>query len=628
MAHVFTMALGPVQDFIAAARRTRDFWLGSRLLSELARSSGEEILKSPSNRLIFPHPERVGDGDATFTNKILAVVDSAPAELGAAIQAIVRARVEALRADAFRGLEGEKAAKRFFADRARLQIDDLIELQWASAEITADRPYAEARRLAEALLAGRKNTRDFLPVSWGDRVPKSAIDGQRESVIHEDLFDAKTGLGADHLFQSYRAGGTERLCGVSLLKRLGRHPHRKFEHQFLSTGHLAAWPLLERLEALPRDGELFSALRTAWQNFLNTALSLDVDLEDCKVYTRERGHSVIGAYDAGLLFESRLHDLIPTADPQVKGGPDKERKRTKAAELLKSLQPFLRLMGEAPRPYYAVLHADGDHMGKAIENIADPRIHCELSARLTEFAKNAAEIVETRHRGELILAGGDDVLALVPLHRCVACARELATTFKELLSDYRGSDGSSPTLSVGVGISHYLEPLTRAVLMAGNAEKRAKKDRNSLALTVDKRSGAPITVVGHWGELDAALDDFVELHVGDLVPDGLAFELRELARLLEGAPAADRQTLRNLVTAEAQRILGRKQPKRGSEAALSDETRGRLDAIYDRLDEKLILGADRLGDFADRMIVARLLAEAALQAQPVPTENSAKRGQR
>lgn len=32
MAYVFTMALGPVQDFIAAARRTRDFWFGSWML--------------------------------------------------------------------------------------------------------------------------------------------------------------------------------------------------------------------------------------------------------------------------------------------------------------------------------------------------------------------------------------------------------------------------------------------------------------------------------------------------------------------------------------------------------------------------------------------------------------------
>jgi hypothetical protein len=39
MTHVFTMALGPVQDFIAAARRTRDFWFHS---------------EKPSNKSGFP----------------------------------------------------------------------------------------------------------------------------------------------------------------------------------------------------------------------------------------------------------------------------------------------------------------------------------------------------------------------------------------------------------------------------------------------------------------------------------------------------------------------------------------------------------------------------------------------
>ena len=37
MAHVLIVTLGPIQDFIAAARRTRDLWFGSWLLSELSK---------------------------------------------------------------------------------------------------------------------------------------------------------------------------------------------------------------------------------------------------------------------------------------------------------------------------------------------------------------------------------------------------------------------------------------------------------------------------------------------------------------------------------------------------------------------------------------------------------------
>ncbi|MDM7323637.1 MAG: type III-B CRISPR-associated protein Cas10/Cmr2, partial [Thermus sp.] len=36
MNHLLAISLGPVQEFIATARRTRDLYAGSRLLSEAA----------------------------------------------------------------------------------------------------------------------------------------------------------------------------------------------------------------------------------------------------------------------------------------------------------------------------------------------------------------------------------------------------------------------------------------------------------------------------------------------------------------------------------------------------------------------------------------------------------------
>ncbi len=51
----FHFALGPVQDFIAQARRTRDFWAGSFLLSWL---SGVAMLavKKQGGKILFPKP--------------------------------------------------------------------------------------------------------------------------------------------------------------------------------------------------------------------------------------------------------------------------------------------------------------------------------------------------------------------------------------------------------------------------------------------------------------------------------------------------------------------------------------------------------------------------------------------
>ena len=39
MEYLFSVALGPAQEFIAAARRTRDLWFSSWLLSELSKAA-------------------------------------------------------------------------------------------------------------------------------------------------------------------------------------------------------------------------------------------------------------------------------------------------------------------------------------------------------------------------------------------------------------------------------------------------------------------------------------------------------------------------------------------------------------------------------------------------------------
>jgi hypothetical protein len=42
--HVLLISLGPVQEFIASARRCRDLWFGSWVLSELAKAAAAGIV--------------------------------------------------------------------------------------------------------------------------------------------------------------------------------------------------------------------------------------------------------------------------------------------------------------------------------------------------------------------------------------------------------------------------------------------------------------------------------------------------------------------------------------------------------------------------------------------------------
>ena len=57
---LITLSLGPVQSLIADARRTRDLWCGSWILSEAARAAARALHKRRPGCLIFPAP---GDPD-------------------------------------------------------------------------------------------------------------------------------------------------------------------------------------------------------------------------------------------------------------------------------------------------------------------------------------------------------------------------------------------------------------------------------------------------------------------------------------------------------------------------------------------------------------------------------------
>jgi len=152
-------------------------------------------------------------------------------------------------------------------------------------------------------------------------------------------------------------------------------------------------------------------------------------------------------------------------------------------------------VGLAPSPYYSLLLADGDRMGKAIDGLTTPADHRCLSGLLADFASKVPDIVR-RHKGSLIYAGGDDVLAFVPLHTALDCARELAVDFNQRFDKKFPIDEDGviryPTLSAGIAVAHHLEPLQDGLTLARDAEKKAKgiPGKNALAVIVDKRSGA------------------------------------------------------------------------------------------------------------------------------------------
>lgn len=225
--------------------------------------------------------------------------------------------------------------------------------------------------------------------------------------------------------------------------------------------------------------------------------------------------------------------------------------------------------GDGKQPvekYYALLLMDGDRMGKWLSGGADfatsyldsfhpqvragfdnhargcrpladygaqrralsPNRHLAISGALNDFSLTVVRhVVEAEHLGRTIYAGGDDVLAMLPVADLLPAMQRLRHAYSGHDPEHAGGVfhgltlqkgfallkqgknvrlmrmmGSRATASCGAVIAHHQAPLGAVLRELRAAEKRAKEDggRDAFSLTVIKRSGGALFLTAKWGE--------------------------------------------------------------------------------------------------------------------------------
>lgn len=623
--HLLLVTLGPVQDFIAQARRTRDLWFGSHLLSEISRAAAAKLAGGKA-RLVFPALDPSMDADAkellpsdgplrstgepalAIPNKLLCEVPESvdPATLARGAMAAAEERWLQFAADVKRRCGGLLAPGTEAVWEEQLQT--FLELSAAWTELpTGDGEYAKARADLEREMAGRKLLRTFS--KWEHQrggVPKSSLDGARETVIREPA-----GRPAN-LVKRYRITGGitngEQLDAVGLVKRAGGEPG-----QFVPIANIALAPWIAAAR------ERFPGLMKGVEKVCREEGFSRVDRPDL-------GCGRLFGFDAEVFLEDRWAAMLTEAG----GGPTGDRARpdgaTRAREWAKrvGLTTLLDGMG-APFPYVACLVADGDHMGRALDKVSEVGAHRRFSTRLSGFAGHARTIIEQDHKGVLVYAGGDDVLAFVNVSEALACAEELRVSFNRLVQEALSDaavDVPVPTLSVGLGFGHLLESLGQLRRLGGQAEKLAKRQRNALGIVIEKRSGGTTTFSESWSHAPVArLGSAVSL----LRHRRLSTKkIHEIGAELERLPtrgtllAGEQEDWEVLLRAEVTRILARSGEGDGlgpGEAGLAFPPGANYDARHSEVEQ-----------WVSGMLVAKLVAEATTAAEPSgePTADAAR----
>ena len=216
-----------------------------------------------------------------------------------------------------------------------------------------------------------------------------------------------------------------------------------------------------------------------------------------------------GHWSGQWLHAEKAND-DPDADDQLPGELyDRLKKRTKPDKSTNSTE---RARDKKRAPiYYAVLVLDGDHMGRRMAE-ADRAGREVRSKALQTFALEKVGRCITDYLGDMALdqpvyAGGDDVLALLPLfmpegaggEKCVLdCAMAIRDAFAGL-RELKLAKEVAPTASAGLAIVHHKTDLREALAAARRAEKAAKEaGRDRLGIAVVRRSSGETLTVTRW----------------------------------------------------------------------------------------------------------------------------------
>jgi len=453
---LLVFSIGPVQRFIAAARKIEDLWSGSYLLSYLTERAIETVREAANHRgirceIVYPSVNPNGPKPTSEQNIEVA---SLPNRF-----------LCTLEADQLQAAEIAREAE-------RTVIDSLIEMgQFALNRVFP--PEADHASMTELL---NRQVKALLEVFW-------ATESLRKN---EDFVRARTQLGkrlaAIKNCRPYRLNAQEglvcTLCGEQqALTSTSRQPANQDNYAQMKKNLEENWS---------KRGEQFQTPK--------------VSEGDKKVGRIKDGEGL-----CGICLTKRL-------------ARDYFKQKREAKHAFAAFPSTHEISGGTK--YYAVIMMDGDDMGKWISganNIvsetgstkADVNIEYQkaLSAKLDNFAvKTVPNIVLTKDSGKqaagkLIYAGGDDVLAFAPVNSALGIAKNLRLAFS---NDATGLNARA-TASTGIVIAHEKAPLHMVLEYARKMEGRAKayqypegKAKDALGLAVLTHSGEIREVVLPW----------------------------------------------------------------------------------------------------------------------------------
>lgn len=519
--HHFHFTLGPVQGFVAQARRTRDFWAGSFILSWLSAVAVKAVhAQYPGKKLeeviLFPAPDNKfmlwleGKGadketmptQGSIPNRFKAAVSEETFKPEDVVNAVKEAWIALGDLVWKEDLKDSKApnlgkAKTIW-DR---QLKDFWEISWVMTSVSNE---------DSAAIDKRKNWRTYVaPNEPG--VKCAMMDGWQELSGEESPNRADMNKFWKPIRDNGRYGmksdlrKDEALCAMAFVKRRFARHFEHVDHDMEQGWKLKGWKVPTAVPSVTYMAAvhwLKQALEKADANaladFHDKAHALDPHYgewdssSNIKCLHEAWGNREWKALDGNVFYSNLLENENLYPD---------QKKAKDVQDALKRVNNSAKI--DPVSPFYAILLMDGDSLGSHMSNT---NLHYSITQGLADFTKGVPDIVKDNN-GFLVYAGGDDVLAILPLEDAIPCAAKLRAHY---LQCFEAKPNTNPekdrkyiptTLSGAIEFTHINMPLTSVLKDAHKLLEDVAKEgsgRDALAIRVWKRGGLQLEWSQPW----------------------------------------------------------------------------------------------------------------------------------
>jgi CRISPR-associated protein Cmr2 len=483
--------IGPVQSFVAQAKRTRDYWSGSFLLSCLTGKAMLAIIEN-NGSIVFPavQDENLQDENSGITDPLLKAI-----KLGQKYPHVgsLPNRFLAEVSDTFRPeacVDAVNQAWQQIADEVwQTYVAPVAEkLGNGSYEIWQRQIYgfwemSWVMGKQSDLLDRRKNWRNHIaPEEPGD---KCTLMGNWQELsgyirIAESKKQDKFWRALSERIPGYNLQPDERLCSIALIKRLFPLTLKGMDTSYPSTPYLAAIPWLTSVINDPQEQEKArNFAQAASDKLVRTSFTFDTGKlgKDLSKFVSLEGN----CYFKSTLENDRLWEQWKT-DEKVQAS-------------LNSLRNLLKDFKSQPSPFYALLLMDGDRIGELL-NEDDQRPG--ISKAISNFSNSVEDII-SQYKGITVYAGGDDVAALFPMDQALEAAQALQVRYQDSFAGLVLS--RQPTISAAIVYAHHHAPLNQIIAKAHQVldeEAKEKTGRSAIAVSVWKTGGEMISWSAPW----------------------------------------------------------------------------------------------------------------------------------